>query len=366
MDVVFVLPRWSRVPVGGYSVVYSHADALSAAGLRTTVLHWAPVTDRPWRGVAAEVRRRARTGGSTLAPSGWHDHHPGVSVRSVLTLPRQWDGQVAVVGTSWRTVEAVARRARPGWGFEFLQSYETWSGPATRVDASWRLPLHTLVIAGWLADKADELGAGPVRIVPNFVDPVLASVPAAGRARDPRRVAMLWHQHPVKGSDVGLAALELARRQEPALTACVFSTYERPRQVPAWIDWTVRPSRRQLAALLDGCGMFLAPSRMEGWALPPAEAMARGCAVVATDIGGHRDYADHNRTALLAPAQDAAALAAALVRLVRDPRLARRLGAAGQQQVAAFTPAASSAAMVAALRQLAGTRPAALTRTGAR
>lgn len=371
MDVVFVLPRWSRVPVGGYAIVYAHADELAARGQRTTVLHWAPVTDRPWRGVAAEGRRRALAAGSRVAPSGWHDHHRGVSVRSVLALPRQWETGTAVVGTSWRTVEAVARRARPGWGFAFLQSYETWSGPTSRVDASWRLPVHKLVIASWLADKAVELDAGPVRLVPNFVDGTLLWAPPAGRggtatARDPHRVAMLWHEHPVKGSDVGLAALALAKQRNPRLRATLYSTYPRPAAVPSWVEWTTRPTRIELAAVLDGCGIFLAPGRTEGWALPPAEAMARGCALVATDIGGHRDYAEHGRTALLAPSDDPAALATAVVELTADPERARTLAAAGRRAVAGFTLDASSLALQGALAQLAGTRPAGAARTGAR
>ena len=45
--------------------------------------------------------------------------------------------------------------------------------------------------------------------------------------------------------------------------------------------------------------IFLSPSLGEGWALPPAEAMACGCAVVCTDIGGHAAYAKNNETALL-------------------------------------------------------------------
>jgi len=371
VNVLFLLPRWSRVPVGGYGVVYCHADALAARGHQVSVLHWAPVTDRPWRGVAAEARRRTLAGGDAQAPSRWHEHGRGVRVRSTLTLPRRWEPGLAVVGTSWRTVEAVARRAEPGWGLAFLQSFETWSGPAARVEASWRLPVHKLVIAGWLADKAAELDAGPVTLVPNFVhDQLHDQLDRAGQAsavpRDPNRVAMLWHTHRVKGSDVGMAALALAKAQHPQLSASVFSTYPRPAGVPGWVGWTVLPSRPQLRSLLDGCAMFLAPGRLEGWALPPAEAMSRGCALVATDIGGHRDYAEHDRTALLAPSEDPAALAAAVVELARDPARARRLAAAGRERIAGFTLAASSLAMENALEQLAGTRPGPLLRTGAR
>jgi glycosyltransferase involved in cell wall biosynthesis len=357
MDVVFVLPRWSRVPVGGYQMVYAHANALAARGHTVSVLHWAAVSAPRWRGPAAELWRRTRSGGQAEAPAPWYDHHPGVRVRPVLALPKRWPAGTAVVATSWQTSEAVARAAAPGWGFSYLQSHETWSGPADQVDASWRLPLHKLVIARWLAARAGELGTGPVDHVPNFVDETFFVEPRPPVVRQPGRVAMLWHEHPVKGSDVGVAALELARDQDPLLRASVFAVYERPAQLPAWIDWFARPTRAELVQLLRSSQVFVSPSRMEGWALPPAEAMAAGCALVATDIGGHQDYAEHDVTAWLVPAEDPRALAAGVLRLLRDPALSARLVHAGNARVRQFTREASAAAFEHALLARAGTVP---------
>jgi glycosyltransferase involved in cell wall biosynthesis len=55
--------------------------------------------------------------------------------------------------------------------------------------------------------------------------------------------------------------------------------------------------------------------------------------VVASDIGGITDIVAHDQTGLLVPPGDAAALAAALERLARDPDAARRLGEAGYRLV---------------------------------
>jgi hypothetical protein len=52
---------------------------------------------------------------------------------------------------------------------------------------------------------------------------------------------------------------------------------------------------------------------------------------VTTDIPGCRDVGRDGLNALLVPPRDAAALAAALERLVRDTSLRRRLGDAGRQ-----------------------------------
>ena len=67
------------------------------------------------------------------------------------------------------------------------------------------------------------------------------------------------------------------------------------------------------------------------------DAMIEGKAVVVTDVGGTRDYADDDREALLVPPGDVGVLAQALSRLWQDPSLRLRLGAAARERAAAMT-----------------------------
>jgi glycosyltransferase involved in cell wall biosynthesis len=60
------------------------------------------------------------------------------------------------------------------------------------------------------------------------------------------------------------------------------------------------------------------------------EAMSLGKPTVVTSVGGIPEMAQHESTALVVPPGDAAALADALLRLLRDPRTAARLGAAAR------------------------------------
>jgi type III pantothenate kinase len=53
--------------------------------------------------------------------------------------------------------------------------------------------------------------------------------------------------------------------------------------------------------------------------------MLRGCAVVATDVGGNREAVRHGETGLLVPPGDAEALAGAIGRLLDDPAARRAL-----------------------------------------
>ncbi|HEY3108100.1 MAG TPA: glycosyltransferase family 4 protein [Chloroflexota bacterium] len=58
-----------------------------------------------------------------------------------------------------------------------------------------------------------------------------------------------------------------------------------------------------------------------------------GKPVVATTVGGLPEMVDHGRTGLLVPPRDERALAEAVVRILSDDGLRRRLGAAGQRKL---------------------------------
>ncbi len=75
------------------------------------------------------------------------------------------------------------------------------------------------------------------------------------------------------------------------------------------------------------------PSFFEGLPLVAIECLAAGRAMVATAVDGTPEVVIHEKTGLTVLAGDAAGLAAAIVRLLRDPDLQTRLGAAGRSRV---------------------------------
>ncbi len=63
--------------------------------------------------------------------------------------------------------------------------------------------------------------------------------------------------------------------------------------------------------------------------LKPLEAMSMGKALVASDVGGHKELIRHNKTGLLFPAGDVDALANTLGRLLEDNTLSQSLQSQG-------------------------------------
>lgn len=83
--------------------------------------------------------------------------------------------------------------------------------------------------------------------------------------------------------------------------------------------------------------LFVMPSRWEGFPNAAAEAMAAGTAVLLTDCDyGPRELIVPNHSGTLVPVDDAAALAAAIDRLVEAPALRARHAAAGRERVRQF------------------------------
>ncbi len=96
--------------------------------------------------------------------------------------------------------------------------------------------------------------------------------------------------------------------------------------------------------------------------LKPLEAMAQGRLVVASDIGGHRELIEHERTGLLFAPDDPAAVAAAVVRALSEPQLAASIRARARRFVEAERNWAASVARyeevyAAAIAHRRGRRP---------
>jgi glycosyltransferase involved in cell wall biosynthesis len=91
-------------------------------------------------------------------------------------------------------------------------------------------------------------------------------------------------------------------------------------------------ARTDVPDLMGAADVVCLASDAEGVPMAILEAMALGRPVVATDVGGVSEAVNPGETGLLVPTNDEVALADALLQLVADPELRRRLGEKGQQR----------------------------------
>jgi glycosyltransferase involved in cell wall biosynthesis len=99
---------------------------------------------------------------------------------------------------------------------------------------------------------------------------------------------------------------------------------------------------RDLPAIMRETDIFVMSSILEGQPLAVVEAMAYGCPMVVTAVGGIPELIKDGDNGLLVAPADAEALAEAILRLIEDEDLRRRLGQAARQtyESGPFQPAA--------------------------
>jgi glycosyltransferase involved in cell wall biosynthesis len=341
--VTFLSPGSGTVPTGGSKVMYEYANGLADRGWRVRIVHPRilshveiettrasfSISARRWLGL-----QRARLTGN-YKPNRWFQVRPNVELLCTKTLEADClPPSDAWVATYWYTAKWAA--TYPGIRLYLIQHLETWCGPEAEVMATWKLPLRKVVISRWLENVAQGLGESS-DYVPNGLNFKSFGIDVAPEARNPNTLAMLYHHSDWKGSAQGLAALNKVKQIAPDLKAILFGVPAPPSDLPNWIEYHQNPPQRTLREIYNRAAIFISPSWAEGWALPPAEALQCGAALVATDIGGHREYSCQEETALLSPPKDPDALAANIVRLLGNPELRIRLARQGNRHIQQFT-----------------------------
>lgn len=88
-----------------------------------------------------------------------------------------------------------------------------------------------------------------------------------------------------------------------------------------------------VAEFLNGIDIFVSPTLYESFGITLIEAQACRKPVVASDVGSVPEIVKDGKTGLLVPPRDAGAIAGAVIRLIRDKELSKKLGEAGFESV---------------------------------
>jgi len=259
----------------------------------------------------------------------------------VRTRPRlMLVGLLGMAPVGWLCRPLLAR------GFGFIgHGTECWEEPRwTRRHAAgtarfaFAVSTHTAAAL----QRTAGLPAGAIHLLPNTLDPGFEDLPSDGeepQSPELLTVSRLWAEERRKGVDHTLHAFaRLLRRHPDARYRIVGKGTDRPRleQLAARLELGDRVcfesdlSDAELAERYRRCSLFVLPSGQEGFGIVFLEAMRFAKPCIGGDAGGTPDVIRHEETGLLVPFGDDAALEAALLRLVSDEELRRRLGRAGR------------------------------------
>ncbi len=95
--------------------------------------------------------------------------------------------------------------------------------------------------------------------------------------------------------------------------------------------------REDVGKIVQAIDLFVLPSLNEGLGRAVLEAMAAGLPVVASRVGGVPELAEETVTGLLVPAEDPAALGAAIERMIREPGAREAMGLEGRRRAKRYS-----------------------------
>jgi len=166
----------------------------------------------------------------------------------------------------------------------------------------------------------------------------------AGEKADPPTIVCVARLRPVKNLELLLQGCAILRDRGLAFQCVILGEGSgRPRLEAARtnlaLDQTVTllgaAEQSVVASWLQSATVAVLTSRSEGMPVSLMEAAACGVPAVATAVGGIPELIEDGVTGFVTPPDDAPALAAALERLLSDPELQARLGAAARRRAEA-------------------------------
>ena len=207
-------------------------------------------------------------------------------------------------------------------------------------------------VKSWLVN--DGFSPSRITVIPNGIDMSRFTSPAdpasirrsLGIADDSRLVVVVSRLHRLKGIEDFLDAAAVVASTHADVRFLVIGEPSPVGNREYLDELSGRATRLGIAdrviftglrddvpALLSAADVSVMPSLNEALSNVLLESMAAGAPVVATDVGGTAEALQHERSGLLIPPANPAAMAAAINRLLTNPSLACELGARARQVI---------------------------------
>jgi len=353
MKINIILPSFPLRASGGHKIMYEYANRLSRLGHEIVIYHSLYVPFVKYNMPLFLRKIRINTFHNNSKPN-WFLFETKVRLKTISKI-RNFsieDGDILMSTWFSTNFETMKLPDRKGKKVNLIQGFENWNGHIDKVFESYKLPIEHIVISDYLADMVEKQNGKRPRIIYNAIDSTKFHITEKIENRNPYSISMLYSKLPIKGSDYGIEAFRICKEKYPDLKVTLFSISQRPSNLPNWIKFFQSPPN--LIEIYNNSAIFFSPSIGEGWALPPAEAMNCGCALVCTDIGGHATYAINNKTALLVKPQDSVDMAQKLCSLLENTDLRIKFAKQGYEYIKEFTWENSINKMESILASLAG------------
>lgn len=332
--IFFVLPGYSRRPIGGYKIIYQYANKLAEDGYNVNIVY-------------LEYNRFPKGSLKWLVLKHWTQTGPNwlklnrkikkYTVKSSLSTI-QCNKDDVVIASSVETVEPTKKLfADINDKFYFVQDLEDWNVSRNYLISTYNMGFVNVAISKWLKEFVDKHSNKKTIYLRNPIDIKKYRVINPITNRDPYTIGMLYHKASYKGSDCTLDTIKQLKSKYPQLKLIMFGTREEPKNLPSWIKYYKNASQSTTIDIYNSIGIFVCGTIKEGFGLTGLEAMACGATLVSTDYLGAREYALNGVNSILSPVTDYKKLGENISLIIDNPSLRLRLAKAGVETAADFS-----------------------------
>lgn len=188
---------------------------------------------------------------------------------------------------------------------------------------SYNLPFKKIAVSSWIKGQINK---AEILVIGNGVDKEVF-FQEHHKANDYFTIGFIGSPAPFKGLNVFLDALKLIPDKiRVNLRVTIASQYSL--SVPSGIELIKPKNDTEMRSFYNHCDCFVFSSVVEGFGLPPLEAMACGTPVISTDCGGVKDYLDDTNS-IIVPVNNPNVLAKSIIEILKNPIILADLSAAG-------------------------------------
>lgn len=294
-------------PSGGVKIIFEHANRLKARGHDVEIICGEKQTDKPWFNVKVPI-----------------------TYNGLSSIPKA----DIVVGTYFSTLPYV-QSADALVKVHLCQGYEAHlhedKAVLETIRNNYRMVPTKVVVSKWLKGIIDEEYEIDSNYVGNAVDRYVFSFQEHSRNEKPRILVVGDDGLEIKGINYALDAIGDLVKEGKVELVRLSGSKQTFTKLDCEFHQMSKMTQDEIAEVYDSCDVAInAAKKVEGFSLPPLEAMASGTPVITTDCGGVVDYANEFN-AYVVPAENPQAIREKLDLLLKNPISYSRLVQRGLQ-----------------------------------
>jgi glycosyltransferase involved in cell wall biosynthesis len=197
------------------------------------------------------------------------------------------------------------------------------------------LPLPKIAVSSHVAEKIKSYNSGDLlATIHNGID--RAEYYPGVDERHRNGIGTVYSSHPAKNPEIILRVLTKLKEEMPDVHQYIFGADRRPKRIPK-MDYKRYPSVEEARYRYSCSKVWFLASNSEGFPGTVLEAMACGCAVVATDCGGPRDIIVDGENGFLAEVGNVKEIVSKIKLLLDNEDLRQRMAKNAIETIKGFS-----------------------------